>query len=84
MRVVQKQTRQKGFHGEENPPNQTSIEVGFEAVKLTDVFGTKELKYTTNGILALNITDTPVYIEEATKNPPRITDCAPSSPVYEV
>jgi hypothetical protein len=51
------------FYGEEKPPTPFEIQVDFMNVKITDVFGNEKIKSTNNGILFLNITDTPLFIE---------------------
>ncbi len=54
------------FHGEEQPATGFEFRPGFTAARITDVFGEGEVKFAEDGILSLEVTDTPLYIE-ATK-----------------
>jgi len=59
--------REKGvdfYNAEEAPPVMVSFKVGFKRAKITDIFGNEKTELTKNGILKLNLSDTPVYIEE--------------------
>lgn len=51
------------FYGEDQPPITFEFQTGFNSATVTDVFGKAETKSTVNGILSLNITDTPLFIE---------------------
>jgi len=52
------------YDAEEAPPVSAALQVGFAEVRITDVFGSEEIRTTDNGLLSLDITDTPMYIEE--------------------
>ena len=52
------------FYGEEEPPTVFEVQTGFNKVLITDVFGEQSIIETENGVLRVNITDTPIYIEE--------------------
>ena len=52
------------FYGENLSPTFFEFDCSFKKALVTDVFGNEEVIETKNGILKLNISDTPVYIEE--------------------
>jgi hypothetical protein len=51
------------FKGENELPKPFEFKFGFRKAKITDAFGAEEVKYSSNGILQLNVTDTPIYVE---------------------
>jgi len=51
------------FYGEEEPKSKFKFNVGWGRVKIADVFGNEYAKSTENGVLSLEIDDTPLYIE---------------------
>ncbi len=51
------------FYGEEEPPTVFEFQTGFNKVLITNVFGEQSIIETENGLLRVNITDTPIYIE---------------------
>ncbi len=55
--------RRDMFYGEEEPKSKFKFNVGWERVKISDVFGNEYAKSTENGVLSLEIDDTPLYIE---------------------
>jgi len=60
--------REKGldfYSSEEAPPVMVSLKVEFKKVEITDIFGKEKTEFTRNGILNLNLSGNPVYIEEA-------------------
>ncbi|MBC2726096.1 hypothetical protein [Desulfosporosinus sp.] len=56
--------RRDVYYGEEQPPTLFKFNFGFNKAHITDVFGKEEVSSTINRILSLEITDTPVYIEQ--------------------
>lgn len=51
------------FYGEDKPSTPFEFTVNFANAKITDVFGNEEIKFSHNGVLSLDITDTPLFIE---------------------
>jgi len=56
--------RRDMFHGEDQPATPFELKIDWKKVKITDVFGNEEIKSTDKGVLSLDITDMPLYIEE--------------------
>jgi len=53
------------FYGETEPKTVFETNIGWNKVKITDAFGEETIKFTNNGILSIDIDDTPLYIEKA-------------------
>jgi hypothetical protein len=51
------------YDAESAPPVRVSLQVGFNKVKITDAFGNEEIRFTSEGVLSLGVTDTLLYIE---------------------
>lgn len=49
--------------GEGQPPTSFKLDIEAKKVTLTDVFGREEVKDVQEGILKINVTDTPLYLE---------------------
>lgn len=56
--------RRDMFYGEDQPAVPFELETNWDKVKITDVFGNEEIKYASDGVVTLDITDTPLYIED--------------------
>ena len=52
------------YYGEEAPPTPFSFSIGWDRVRVTDVFGHEEIKPCKNGTLYLNLRDTPLFIQQ--------------------
>ena len=52
------------FYGEEQPSTAFELSCPFKAARITDVFGNEEVKSVNEDVIAIQILDTPVFIEE--------------------
>jgi len=55
------------YDAEEAPPVAVELPVGFDRVRITDVFGHEGVRAAENGVLSLEIGDMPLYIEAVTE-----------------
>ena len=51
------------MQGEDMPPQAFDLKTDGKRVKITDVFGKEKIRESKDGILHMNLTDTPVYVE---------------------
>jgi hypothetical protein len=55
--------RRDMFYGEDQPATLFQLETGWVKARITDVFGNEEIRYASDGVLSLDIADTPLFIE---------------------
>jgi hypothetical protein len=56
--------RRDYFYGEDEPKTAFSFHIGWDEVMVSDVFGNEEIKSCRNSTLYLNLSDTPLFVEQ--------------------